>query len=266
MLLDRKWRVLTIGDGDLSFSLSLHNEHGIERISASIYDSFDELSAKYHNNGLGQLRGANVAIYQNLDVTLPATFPAQLQHQFDVTIFQFPLVPGFTSRNAYEQQPSSDKNSLNRWLIRCFLDNSAKYFLDPNGAGLCLVTSKQVKPYTHWNIENLANPSSNYPFLGQLPFDSQQYPAYNIRNVDRDKVVKDTLATTFVWGKKIPKLFESELITSKKRMSEHCELCGSGPLKTTEQKVQHEHNRLHKKLAMYEQQWQRFLLDKQSNT
>mgnify|MGYP000046988277 CR=1 FL=1 len=47
MYIDPKWRVLTVGDGDLSFSASLLKNYQPQQLTATIYDSKGSLDEKY---------------------------------------------------------------------------------------------------------------------------------------------------------------------------------------------------------------------------
>ena len=47
MYINPKWRILTIGDGDLSFSVSLLKNYQPRALTATVFDSQLSLSTKY---------------------------------------------------------------------------------------------------------------------------------------------------------------------------------------------------------------------------
>ena len=47
MYIDPQWRILTVGDGDLSFSASLLKYHQPQQLTATVYDQLAELVQKY---------------------------------------------------------------------------------------------------------------------------------------------------------------------------------------------------------------------------
>ncbi|GAA0853523.1 class I SAM-dependent methyltransferase [Aliiglaciecola litoralis] len=255
MYLDKNWRVLTIGDGDLSFSLSLFKDQGIEHLSASVLDEKDTLNCKYAINAITSLQRYSIPLFFGLDVTNPDSFSTKLRQQFDLIIFQFPLIPQYRNLQAYEHNRHLGNNVLNRQLLCQFLDQSFNYFCDPSGAGLAYITSKNVKPYSHWNIENLYD-KQNAHYLGEMPFNIEDFPRYQLRNVDRDKVVKSTQSTTYVWGTNPPAELQSQLKQSIKHLPDHCNLCGKGPFDSESQRAAHQQSAMHLKLSNYEMAWQ----------
>ena len=103
MYLKPNWRVLTIGDGDLTFSYSLKKYHPLQSITASVLDDKNTLSEKYLKNGIAGLESFKSDIIYQLDVTNKKTWPLKLSGQFDLVIFQFPLVPAAKNYTEYQQ-------------------------------------------------------------------------------------------------------------------------------------------------------------------
>lgn len=253
MQLQPHWRVLTIGDGDLTFSLSIAKHHQIESLTATVLDEKVTLLTKYQNNAYSELHHLGVPMAFGFDVTNPDTWPCDIKHQFDVVIFQFPLVPAKTNHKALQQGLSP--NILNRHLLRQFLLNAHQHFLKPDGARLAYITSKEVKPYIHWNIETALTIDTAIHYLGKQDFDVTQFPGYQVRNVDRDKHVKDTKGFIYVYSDK-PRKDAFELSKHPASGTAHyCDLCYVGPFTGEEDKAKHLLSKRHRQMAQYHQQW-----------
>ncbi len=93
MYLPKNCRVITIGDGDLSFSRALLAHVSREDLIATTYDSDDVLRDKYTQNALDDLVNAGVMVEHSVDVNDLASI-TRLPHNFaDIVIFNHPLVP-----------------------------------------------------------------------------------------------------------------------------------------------------------------------------
>ena len=96
-------------------------------------------------------------------------------------------------------------------MLLQFLWQATKLVADD---GLVMITSKDVKPYTQWRLEDRVHCFPEFPekkgdrrltFFGKLPFLMSDFPGYKSQNVGRDSLVKDTQAMTYIYG------FESTL-------------------------------------------------------
>lgn len=260
MYLNQQWRILTVGEGDLSFSYALYQQCHPALLVASVYDSLNALNQKYPTNYHAPLNKAGVQVVTQLDVTQPSSFTPLGAQQFDLVIFQFPLHVGFDSPGAYLATPElADSNLRNRWLLRQFLLNAFAYLLDKKGARLCYISSKDVKPYTDWDLEQALHQGTDIAYFGSMPFAAENFPGYRIRNVGRDKYVKATQATTYVWGKELPNELNGQLTRPNTLPANHCPLCGSGPFSNPNDYHAHQQNRRHQQKQHYQQQWQRWL-------
>lgn len=264
MLIENHWRVLTVGDGDLSFSYALKKKYPSLQLTATVYDSFDVLNSKYQSHFYHHLRQENVAVLCGFDVTNKACWHNLVKNSFDLVIFQFPLLPAFSSAQDYLQAISESKagsketivNTLNRQLLRDFLINSGKSFLDPLGEQLCYITSKDVKPYREWNIENSINQQTDFHYLGSIVFDIAEFPEYKVRNVDRDKYVRDTQGTTYVWSMKAEHGIKASLKPFSFNGEEYCCFCRAGPFESPQEKQAHVRSKKHQKMQQFERAWQ----------
>ena len=266
MFIKPNWRILTIGDGDLSFSASLWDHFKPAQLTATVFDSQQTLEDKYQHHAIEQLQTAlNQQVLFGFDVTNPDSWSNLPEKSFDLVIFQFPLVPAFVDPEYFHKRGDISINTLNRLLLRKFLVHCSQYFLDPNGQQLCYITSKDVKPYCEWNIENSLNQDLEHiEYLGSTPFNIEDFPGYKVRNVDRDKHVKDTQGITYVWRPKADTLthnctlereFIKGLIAKSHRGEEYCEFCKAGPFVSASDKLLHEQTRKHRLMQQYENQY-----------
>lgn len=272
MYLEPDWRILVVGDGDFSFSAALATHFPAQFLCASIYDSEAELATKYGDQYLRQLQSLSLHSNQGVvtltefDVTKAAQWQAltQVQPLFDLIIFQFPLVPGFTSKAEFEAHGCIDSNLRNRRLLHQFLRHAQQFGLDPDGAGLIYISSKEVKPYSEWDIEHSLHLNTELQFLGKMPFLFAQFPHYQMRNVDRDMFVRDTASFTYVWRfndatKPLPSALNDELTVSTHLTLDpelpFCRLCQAGPFHSEQEQRHHQASKRHLKMQGFDQRW-----------
>jgi len=256
MIINKNWRILTVGDGDLSFSDALIKHHAPASLTATVYDSLATLSDKYNDHFYQSLKKQNVQVLFEFDICNESSWKNLTKQSFDVVIFQFPLLPAFKSFNEFQQKCSTvNTNTLNRRLLRQFLLNSSNHFLDPNGQQLCYITSKDVAPYRQWNIENSLHLYTDINYLGSIPFDINQFPGYQVRNVDRDKHVKDTNGITYVWSKRQQHPIKEQLQQPKYQGDNYCTACRTGPFTAEKDEIKHQHSNRHLQMMKFEKLW-----------
>ncbi|MBE1299049.1 MAG: DUF2431 domain-containing protein [Alteromonadaceae bacterium] len=259
MHIQDEWRVLTVGDGDLSFSLALAKRFPEINLCASVLDSEEALRDKYSLNAIDDLKTLGHNVVFELDITSTDSITSKLSKSFDLAIFQFPLVPNAGARRPGQSwHQGTDSNLENRKLLRAFLFNAAKFLLRNNGANLCYITSKDVKPYCDWNIENLGH-GGILDYIGECEFNPNLFPGYRIRNVDRDKQVKSTSATTYVWSSNAQQHAHMQLTMPKSDSSDYCALCKVGPIKSPRDWQAHTNSRLHRRRTEFQNNWEAFL-------
>jgi len=256
MILKKKWRILTVGDGDLSFSYSLYKYHQPAHLTATVYDSQTIMTNKYSENGYQALKETSVPLLFNFDVTDKNSWSSLVKRNFDVVIFQFPLLPAFRSFDEYKNRGQQTSiNTLNRSLLRTFLKNAFEHFLDPEGEQLCFITSKDVKPYREWNIENSLHQQTNFHYLGSSLFDIATFPGYKIRNVDRDKHVRDTHGRTYVWSSQPAHTIQKNLEAPMYQNENCCTICRAGPFTTEFDRIEHNTSKKHQHMLQFEASW-----------
>lgn len=255
MIIKKEWRILTVGDGDLSFSNALLS-HQPRSLTATVYDSLATMSGKYGAHFYQQLTAQNTPVLFEFDVTNPESWGNLPKNSFDLVIFQFPLLPAFRSFSEYQAHAQDvNLNTLNRRLLRTFLINAFNFFLDPQGQQLCFITSKDVKPYREWNIENSLNLHTDISYLGSINFAIDNFPGYKIRNVERDKFVKDTKGTTYVWSKTKQHVISPALQGALYQDEKHCSACRAGPFTRQEDHLEHNQSKRHKQMMEFERLW-----------
>lgn len=256
MIIKKQWRILTIGDGDLSFSNALWKYHRPASLTATVYDSMASLSDKYGTQFYLQLKAHQIPVLFEVDICNKSSWAGLARNSFDVVIFQFPLLPAFSSFSEFKNRCAKlNPNILNRHLLRSFLINSFTHFLDPNGQQLCFITSKDVKPYRHWNIENALHLQTDIHYLGSIPFNIEMFPGYKIRNVDRDKHVKDTKGITYVWSKQNKHPIVKKLQAAQYQGDNYCSACRAGPFSTELDKIEHNKSKKHQRMMELEKLW-----------
>ena len=264
MYINPAWRILTIGDGDLSFSTSLLKNHQPKSLTATIFDSYASLTTKYGIEYFQQLQAQGCEVLTSFDVTNKETWKQLKKQQFDVVIFQFPLLPAFNSAEDFTQQCSSTSgnvnstisvNTLHRRLLRTYLLHCFNDFLDSNGAQLAFITSKDVKPYQQWNIEQALTLNTDINYLGYLPFNIENFPGYKIRNVDRDKHVKNTKGISHVFSLKLITELNNKIIKPIYLNENYCSYCRVGPFHSALDRTNHLASKKHIQMEIFEQQW-----------
>jgi hypothetical protein len=268
MFIDENWSVLTVGDGDLSFSRAIFEQYKPKKLTSTILDTKTELCRKYGNEHYTYLTSNGCEVFTEFDVT-NLSCVQQLQKKYDLVIFQFPLVPNFLNQNEFYKYTQGNKiafsiNTLNRRLLRLYLIHSFEYLLSATGSQLAYISSKDVKPYIEWDIEYSLTKGTELTCIGSIPFSIEQFPGYKIRNVDRDKHVKDTGALTYIWTRENPNqsVYKNfDLITPKTELfgNKGCDVCHAGPFATEQEKTEHLSGKKHNRMDVYDSQWQEYL-------
>lgn len=258
MFIKPSWRILTIGDGDLSFSASIAQHIKPRSLVATIYDNKTSLTEKYSNKFFDKLTKYGIPVLTSIDVTDSSTWGGISLHSFDLVIFQFPLVPNNSTFQEHQHNKTvGSNNTINRLLLHRFLAHCFEFFLDKNGQRLAMITSKDVKPYRQWNIETSLVDNLKCDYIGQCDFNFDDYPNYQIRNVDRNKFVKETQAISYFYSDKSqPHMAQHLKVPNYCYDDDFCTICRVGPITTEKDWDAHIDSKRHRQMSIYEAQWQ----------
>ena len=151
--------LLTVGDGDFSFSLSI--ARSLEQHSdlngtfvATSHESLEQLNETYNSVGvkeiLRNLHDCGVFVAHGVDATdFESTAPFLKLAYFDFIIWNFPCVRAEKGADGQASEIEINKN-----LLRSFFINAHKYL--KNGTGRIHITHKTIEPFSWWGIIELA--------------------------------------------------------------------------------------------------------------
>ena len=154
--------VLTVGDGDFSFSLALArilskgHQSGGKRLIATSYESQATLEGVYPNllDTLAELEGCGAQVAYQVDATrLTETLPGRILNakeslRFHRIVWNFPC-----TAIGCGQDGQNDAMEENKDLVRRFV-NDARHLLHSDGEIHLLHKTKP--PYNQWKLENVA--------------------------------------------------------------------------------------------------------------
>ena len=126
-------RVLTVGDGDLSYSLALQRAFGESiQLTATVLPTEDELAATYANAAANaaELQGCGAVVRYGVDATALAT--AELGEPYEVVVFSHPHL-GLADLHA--QAAHAQRHSV---LVAHFLHSASSAAVLAPGGGVHL--------------------------------------------------------------------------------------------------------------------------------
>lgn len=163
--------ILLVGDGDLSFTLSLLHDHGCASLTATTFDSASSLVDKYPHaaDAIQQIQDEDQAVLHGVDAQkLSSHKELKSKAPFDRIIFNFPHTGGI----------STDVNRqvrANQALLSAFFQSSIPLLQSPSGT--ILVALFEAEPYTLWNVRDLAR-HAGLVVLRSWKFERDVYPLY----------------------------------------------------------------------------------------
>lgn len=203
-------QILTVGDGDLSFSLALARALGGERLLASSYESREALHDIYPNfdKTLAQLLALGVQVAYSVDAAdLQGTLPPGCLPRggFDRVVWNFPCVvrgtDGAVLAGARAGADARGGRELehNRLLLSRFFASAAR-LLTIRGGEVHLTHKVGLQ---QWKIEEQGgheSATSGLQFAGAVVFDRSVYPPYRPRQALFARSFPITDAQTFVFS------------------------------------------------------------------
>lgn len=163
--------ILLVGEGNLSFTLSLLHDHGCASLTATTFDSEMTLEDKYPHakNAIQQIRDEDQVYLHNIDAQKLSSNKALKQRApFDRIFFNFPHTGGI-SKDVNRQVRA------NQALLSAFFRSAIPLLSEASGT--ILVTLFESEPYTLWNIRDIAR-HAGLNVLRSWKFEKQTYPLY----------------------------------------------------------------------------------------
>ena len=249
--------ILTVGDGNLSYSLSLatmYKDDGDKcQITATTYDSLEGLKAKYGDvkmeETISTLVSLKAKVLHGVDATSLSKSLGGMK--FDLIIFMHPLVPS-DERFAFIQSRGDHFATviINRLMITKFLRSAQPFLADDNSE--IHITMKNVYPYSWWRIDKLAALAPPLQYLACVESDTSSLAHYESRNVERDQPFPLTASLTFIYGQRPPQP------TTERPGNFKCEVCACRFSGKGDQ-GKHNASKKHQKRVDLEISWTEFL-------
>ncbi|CAN0086047.1 unnamed protein product, partial [Heterosigma akashiwo] len=226
--------VLIIGDGNFSFSRSLLSHSEIGYITATSYDTEEELLKKYSDAAsiIEVLRlSGSATVLHGIDCTqLPIHFE---ERAFCRAIFMHPLIQLSAERPSVIPEPAVE----NRIMLLQFLLGCEKVLKRPFGE--VRITIKNVAPYTWWRTHTLSEWTKDLVFSHTELFEESAHPGYEPRNVGKGQSFAPTAATTFVFR------FKEMVQKSIQPSSMVCLICEK-PFTSQQDMLIHQQSKIHR--------------------
>ncbi|KAF5943500.1 hypothetical protein HYC85_017577 [Camellia sinensis] len=181
-------RILLVGEGDFSFSLSLAKAFSSARnIVSTSLDAHKDLEKKYNKGtwNVRELEEMGGLVLCGVDATKMSQHFFLSTQRFDRIIYNFPHVEYIErrclriSKGREEDQETKrmiTKSKLNKQLVKGFLTN-AKVLLRKE-EGEIHVTHKEGDPYNRWDLVKKAE-KIGLALHESVPFCKHKYPGYD---------------------------------------------------------------------------------------
>lgn len=173
-LYSRVKSILTLGDGDFSFSLSIRR--GLSTtddisMTCTSFEAKDTILCVYPNamQIINELVNQDCEVIHNVDAT---TFSNISPTQFDLIIWNFPCIAHVEGADA--QVSEIDQN---RTMLTQFFTKAQSYMSDLSEIH---ITHKTLEPFSWWRIVDLAV-ECGLAYRGSYVFDKYLFPGYTNR-------------------------------------------------------------------------------------
>jgi hypothetical protein len=151
-------RILTVGDGDLSYSLSIANylfeaQGNAHKITATTHETYESVAKTYIDGekNVQQLKKLGASVFHGIDATNLSSYDTFRDEKYDVVVWNFPCVR--ISKGADGQVSELEANIA---LVRNFFRNIGNYL---QSTGEVHIAHKTIEPFSWWNIKELAKES-----------------------------------------------------------------------------------------------------------
>ncbi|XP_019426393.1 PREDICTED: uncharacterized protein At4g26485-like [Lupinus angustifolius] len=166
-------KILLVGEGDFSFSLSLATAFGTaHNLVATSLDSQENIGKKYSNgiSNVRELEERGCLVLYGVDAKEMSNHFFLKTQRFDRIVYNFPHVGFLYPENSHCQI------QLNKRLVKGFLSN-AKVVLRKEG-GEIHITHKEGDPYNKWDLVKKAE-KRGLVLVQVVPFFKDDYPGYD---------------------------------------------------------------------------------------
>lgn len=194
--------VLTVGDGDFTFSLGLARIIAMNASSmlvATSYESLETLRKVYPNiqDTINELYALNVSVYFEVDATnLKETLPVR-NVKFHRISWNFPCTAISNGQDGQNNELVQNQN-----LIKAFIKQCESY-LSP-GDGEIHMIHKTKPPYNQWSLEIVAledyKEKRFVEYKGRIVFDKCLLPPYTPRKALDKKSFPVSDACLYIFG------------------------------------------------------------------
>lgn len=176
--------VLTLGDGDFSFSLSLVNSLSLSPKSNTFnfsdtwctsYESEESVHSIYpiSQSNIHNINNLGVHVQHNVDATsIQSSIPIK---PFDIIIWNFPCIARECGADGQVIDIEENKN-----LIKNFFISAQQYLSNDDNMKIeseIHVSHKTIEPFCWWNIVDIALSCGLY-YKGSYIFDKYLFPGY----------------------------------------------------------------------------------------
>lgn len=168
----QRLRLLTIGDGDFSFSASIADHYGskcYKKLVCTSHESLDSILSTYPSSSttLNKLHSLKANVMHDIDATILHTQVSRLKYKkYDIIIWNFPCV---RVHDGLDGQITELQENIQ--LLRQFFHGAQSLLRhDRLRCGEIHVTHKTIEPFCWWNIEDIAR-SCGLELAGAIVFD-----------------------------------------------------------------------------------------------
>ncbi|CAA7062626.1 unnamed protein product [Microthlaspi erraticum] len=172
-----KQKILLVGEGDFSFSLSLARAFGsATNLTATTLDTHGELERKYKNGKANaeELVRMGCSVVYGVNVHSMTTNPS-LGHSatYDRVIFNFPHA-GFD----YGREHEIKTIMRHQELVRGFMKSARVFVKDEDKGGEIHVIHKTEYPFSEWKLKTLGV-KEGLDLIREMEFCLNHYPGYS---------------------------------------------------------------------------------------